>query len=739
MINSAFILYSRHIKGLSVSDALDGKFPLVGSSCFSDGAIEIDEQGNFHCKESGKRGTHEEFLRLLYPFLTDRGAKEAVYLESRDIPGISITEYEKNMALKSSKEYSTEFKFLCNISPPKSNYLFLESQSQSMFGYDLSDIGQPLCRTTWQLGSRKDSLLGVPRIKEAIEVNRIYFVENFLEKVLLEALIDQPVYVRPNTLTLEWNNYALLVQGKEVICLMGDERGDWMDSFHPFLRVASRTANSIKTIYIPPLSSGRSLAEYVGHNRAIDSILRLVEHSKQEPTLLDKTSYRNFIHTPRSNSLYFPQGFGAGHFWYGTSDGDFLHSEPINLVSVKELEEQFDLQSSPYPGPNIKLSKPELLNIVSSIKQLTPLATFLQLRSYFLKYVYFTHDEFATLLALWVMGSYVYQLFNAYPYLHLHGGFATGKTTIMDIIELTAFNGISESQATKAKLIEVIHRSGATIILDEFEKNSKGTEDQYTQMLKAGYRKGGSYSKMTAKNQESKFNIYSPKVLGGESEIVNSALKSRTIEIKTTSKPNGINLADWDKDDVIHQQPLSIIRRGGYSLGLMNHNHIRQNYNRITSEIELPSGEKLSARKRQLASPLLAIAQLIDVNQSSPWVEEELLKALDICFFESSSTHATAEKLLFNLLEQWNSDPSSINYKFKDEYLWIHNESWINTSLAKHFGTKDRVLAWFERLPGVIKKSENMPSIGTVGTTAFPLNLKINKMTIGETFIRKSP
>lgn len=738
MSQSNFFFYRRYINGLSAEDNLNNDFPLVGDSPFGDGRIEIEQNGDFRCKVTNKKGNMEDFLRHLYPLLTQEGIERAILFEAKDLDELSLEQYQSKKAEVDSEEYKTEFRYICGITPENFDGLWLNSISEDLFAYEFSKTDHPICRYQWKHGERKDTIIGTQRIQKT-DCEYIWFTENYLEAKKLSTLIDDPVFVRPNNDALQWNDYWTLVKGKKVICLVGDEVGSWAHSVFPLLKKIRSSASEIATVYISPLFGGDSLVKHL-NKESIKTIRDTANNLFGSPTLfMDEDKYNEFASQKKHNQLYFPQGLNDNLFCYGLSDGNLVHSHPINIHTEGDLKNNFSINTHVYPSSDIRLSKNEVLNILSSIKQLTPFNAFSQIKDLINRHVYFEYEQFSTFCALWVLGTYTYQLFQEFPYLHLMGIKGSGKTTLIEIICECSFNGILESQTSKANLIKKIHEIGGTVCLDEFEKNSIGTEDQYIQMLKSGYRRGGNYSRMAGKKQESTLNVYSPKALAGESEIGNKALKSRVIQIKTTEKPIGVSLNLWDLESAENKKTTEIIRRGGYPLGLNHFRSIKRNYNRIPPEIQLPSGKMIGSRKRQLVAPLLSIARLLDTGQGSTSVEDELLTAVEISWNEQFAIHNKAEKLLYELLEKWNKDTTFKKYKVDSKFLWIDNEMWFDTDLALHMGSQPSLLKWFNNLNGVIKGTEHIKCHGTKSCTGFSLNLKIKNTAIGKIFRHKSP
>lgn len=143
---------------------------------------------------------------------------------------------------------------------------------------------------------------------------------------------------------------------------------------------------------------------------------------------------------------------------------------------------------------------------------LDPTSLYSFVRSFIKRFLYFEHRQVFDILTAWVIGSYVYQLFQAYPYLHFMGEKGTGKTTILEILTQLSFNGKHLTKATPSSLIHQVHYHSSTLCIDEFEDYSskRKSEDDLSRFLNGGYHYKGSYEKRS-RNDNVILNTYSPK------------------------------------------------------------------------------------------------------------------------------------------------------------------------------------------------------------------------------------
>lgn len=740
-MKSPSIFYRRYVTEIDKKAALEQRFPLRGESPFGDGVIDIFEDGGFHCQATDRQGTAAEFLQALYPLLSDRGAKRAISIESENQPDLDFETFQSQLSgfrssqidLKLiSEDFGVPERTLKNLP------LWTKHDGSILSMMELSSIGQPICRTEWMVGQRDEAIYGVPRVQKAPEAKRVWFTENQLDATVLHQKINEPVYLRPSHTMLDWNDYQSSTKGKQVILLMERERGDWEYSSFPFLEKLREWDRDVRVVYIEQLTDSKPLMAWLQIQANLNILTTMIQTSERaEPVFYDKQTYHEYISRDKISIMYAPQDIVNRRFWYKLSCGEFVHSFPLNVCNSSELIDKFHIQVKGEEDHEIHLTKAQVLNISVSSNQLTPHQTYIRIKRFIDKYIYLDHPEFVSLISLWIMGGYIYQLFPAYAYIHLMGEKNTGKTTMLEIIAGLGFNGILESQSTRAKVVEQVHRLGCTACLDEFESSSIGTGDEYTQMLKGGYKKGGSYSKMAGKGKATRLNTYSPKVLASIDSIGDEALASRTIPVRTVIMPLTKEKIDWNGDDEKVNKHVESIRLGCYALGLYHHKKITRYLRQIPTKIDLPGGGKLTTRKRQIAAPLVAIAQLIDTNQK-PMVEQELLTALEISWNQQKAEHIKRENLLAELLRRWNDDTGFESYRWKDQITWIDNACWEGEELTREVGGQSNLLHWFSEFPGVKKKSVHLNStLGTKSSTGFPDDLKINKKPFRELFRRK--
>lgn len=158
-----------------------------------------------------------------------------------------------------------------------------------------------------------------------------------------------------------------------------------------------------------------------------------------------------------------------------------------------------------------------------------------RIEKYIHSYVSFAVPEMALPIALWVMGTHIFQNFDSFAYLVITSTTKrSGKTRLSEIISFMASNPLNFSAMTPSTLFRVINpptgsntndegqvwskEAGQwvdfvppTIVFDEAEALSSEAAGTMRSVLNAGYRKGQSVPR-TVGNEVIHFKVYCPKI-----------------------------------------------------------------------------------------------------------------------------------------------------------------------------------------------------------------------------------
>ena len=88
-------------------------------------------------------------------------------------------------------------------------------------------------------------------------------------------------------------------------------------------------------------------------------------------------------------------------------------------------------------------------------------------------FVFFNNPSLYVLIAVEAVSTYVFNLFEATPYIHLTGAKGSGKTTLVRILSSLSHNPVSTVSVTPANLFRIIENEQPTLFIDEVEDLEK--------------------------------------------------------------------------------------------------------------------------------------------------------------------------------------------------------------------------------------------------------------------------
>lgn len=160
------------------------------------------------------------------------------------------------------------------------------------------------------------------------------------------------------------------------------------------------------------------------------------------------------------------------------------------------------------------------------------------LAAYYRRFLVFPEPWWPDVLALWTLGTYLYPVFSAYPYLRISSPEpGCGKSLLGEIIAHLTFNGDLMASPTEANIFRMADSDRGTQVWDEVENQSEADRGRLQAMKSAllnGYRAGGFVPRQErirrGQFETVRFHVYVPRVLIGLSDLP-PVVQQRTIEL----------------------------------------------------------------------------------------------------------------------------------------------------------------------------------------------------------------
>ena len=228
-----------------------------------------------------------------------------------------------------------------------------------------------------------------------------------------------------------------------------------------------------------------------------------------------------------------------------------------------------------------------------------------KVKNIYLKYCELKDTPWYSVIALWVIGTYFYYLFETYPYLAFEGTKNTGKSKTARISTRISFNGILSVNISDATLYRDIEVLRPTFGIDEAEILKDPEKSKLIRaILNAGHFKG---AKVLRQEKTSKgifhtrhYSVYAPKLIANTRGLEDT-LESRTIKIimLRAKTEKGLILDTESSED------WNYVRHLCYCFTLCYFKEIKEIY------LNNPEVKVANNRFNDLWSPLLSIARFI--------------------------------------------------------------------------------------------------------------------------------
>jgi len=183
---------------------------------------------------------------------------------------------------------------------------------------------------------------------------------------------------------------------------------------------------------------------------------------------------------------------------------------------------------------------------------------FTDIRDLFIKYLDYRDVRLYTLFAIWVIGTYVFPLFDFFAILFFSGVSGSGKTKTACLIERLAFNAVNSANISDASFFRTVQGSRATLILDEAETIDDPIRIVLINLVLAGISKQGRVIRTEQKGSgefvPTTFEVFSPKLIANIKGAANEALLNRCIMVMmtpTTAQKSGLAIEGEDPETFV--------------------------------------------------------------------------------------------------------------------------------------------------------------------------------------------
>jgi hypothetical protein len=322
------------------------------------------------------------------------------------------------------------------------------------------------------------------------------------------------------------------------------------------------------------------------------------------------------------------------------------------------------------------------------------------MEAFFVRYVVLPRAT-ALPLALWTIATYLYENFDAFPYLAVSSPVPQcGKTRLLEILEMVVSNPRRASNISEAALFRVIEKFKPTLMLDEAEtlKGKSERAEYLRQILNAGNRRGAVATRCVgpgASLDVKDFSVFCPKVVSGIG----------TFPPTIADRAIGVPMQRRKKSDFIERLTVRAVKPEGEALrcqasafAIRRHAEIETAYGKTTLDF-------LGDRDADSWAPLFAVLAVADPSRMPELraCAEDLTgaKAAD------AADESLSLRLLYDLRDVWpESEPHAFSEVLKERLRAIEDAPWGEAEINLTERKLARMLKGFKLHSGPVRVGE---------------------------------
>lgn len=344
------------------------------------------------------------------------------------------------------------------------------------------------------------------------------------------------------------------------------------------------------------------------------------------------------------------------------SIGVLFDGQPYVIRGDREIVSAEEFGAVNYGLSNVRFSKEGMKRFLRGDAISGP--ELLERLEAFLRRFVVMGEDLPALLALWLIGTYCYTVFEYFPYLVLRSPEKRcGKSRTLDLIAMLGFNAHQPtSSPTEAQIFREPREDGGVQIYDEME-NMTGDKERWsavTSVFNAGFHKGQvvtRYRKSSQGQQKETFETYVPRAIASISSL-ESTLEDRSILLMMQRLLPGQQTERFSLRRLDYQA--QIIRDDLHIFALTMAPMIAELYD----ESEFPGLSGLDHRAVDLWEPLLSIAAVIDASDGTRTLTDRMTRLAERLGGERASRSA--------------DDPNPIIIEVLDECLLLGTEAKVS-------------------------------------------------------------
>lgn len=262
------------------------------------------------------------------------------------------------------------------------------------------------------------------------------------------------------------------------------------------------------------------------------------------------------------------------------------------------------------------------------------------------KYIELERTEDYSILTAWVIGTYFFPSFSAYPYIHIKAPKGSGKSQSLSFLNQTAFNAV-KARASLPALRDTVDSLRGAYLMDQADALHRNNMEDFLDVLTDSYKKaGGSVRKMVqTKNNWNleEFEAYGPKAFASINQLPED-LRDRCIVVPLIRSKR--NLPTLDEELNIWKE----IRDGLYKNLINNFSIITGQY--LAIGYGYKQTNEIFGRRLELWLPIEVVLKTSEVSEVEiKEAKKRFLSRYEFASYQTSEIEVAAIETIMKLMK----------------------------------------------------------------------------------------
>lgn len=279
-------------------------------------------------------------------------------------------------------------------------------------------------------------------------------------------------------------------------------------------------------------------------------------------------------------------------------------------------------------------------------KTIKPYEVYEKIKSKLKRHVELENESDYTLLSAWIIGTYFFPSFGAYPYIHIKAPKGSGKSQCLNFLCQTAFNAV-KARASLPALRDTVDALRGTYLMDQADALHRPHMEDFLDVLTDSYkREGGGVRKMVQTKNEWKleeFDAYSPKGFASINQLPED-LRDRCIVVPLIR--SGKNYAPVDSEDTFWKE----VRGDLYITLLNNFQSIESGY--LVKRIGYRNSNEIYGRRLELWLPIeVVLSEFLVPQEEIELAKQRFLSRYEFAIYQTSDIEVAVIDTVLSIMK----------------------------------------------------------------------------------------